>query len=70
MPSHPSALECLQTTALFRGKSTERLSVKMQPAVLTTVANEFRARYEPAEAMPPAITALLKQLHQSQDNDQ
>jgi len=50
-------------------KALERLSVKMQQAILINVANEFRARYEPADAMPPEITALLKQLHQSQDDD-
>jgi hypothetical protein len=50
-------------------KALERLSAKMQQAILITVANEFRARYEPADAMPPEITALLKQLHQSQDDD-
>jgi hypothetical protein len=50
-------------------KALERVSVKMQQAMLITVANEFRARYEPAEAMPPKITALLKQLHQSRDDD-
>jgi hypothetical protein len=51
-------------------KVLERLAVKMRQAVLTTVANEFRGRYEPAEAMPPEITALLEQLDQSEDNDQ
>jgi hypothetical protein len=38
--------------------------------MLTTVALEFRARYEPAEGLPPEIIALLKQLDQSQDSDQ
>ena len=51
-------------------KALKRLAVKMQEAMLTTVALEFRARYEPAEGMPPEITALLKRLNQSQDSDQ
>ena len=42
----------------------------MQRAMLITVANELHARYEPAEGMPLEITALLKQLDQSQHNDQ
>jgi hypothetical protein len=45
-------------------KVLKRLALKMQKAMLTTVANEFRARYEPSEGMPPAITALLKRLDQ------
>jgi hypothetical protein len=51
-------------------KALKRLAVKMQEAMLTTVALEFRARYEPAEGMPPEITALLKQLDQTQDSDE
>jgi hypothetical protein len=41
------------------------VAVKLQEAMLTTLANELRARYEPAEGMPPEITALLKKLDQS-----
>jgi hypothetical protein len=46
------------------------VGVKLREAMLTTVANEIRARYEPAEGMPPEITALLKRLDQRQDDDQ
>ena len=46
-----------------------KLDILMQRAMLTTVANEFRARYEPAEGMPAEITALLKRLDQGNDDD-
>jgi hypothetical protein len=47
-------------------KARKRLDAEMQRAMLTKVANEFRARYEPADGMPPEIVALLKELDQSQ----
>ena len=47
-------------------KAPERLDVEMQRAMLTKVANELRARYEPAERIPPEIIALLKRLDESQ----
>jgi hypothetical protein len=55
------------------GESEEvpkKASVVIREAMLTTVANELRARYEPAEGMPPEITAILKQLDRSEDGDQ
>jgi hypothetical protein len=50
-------------------KAPERLDVEMQLAMLTKVANELRARYEPAEGMPSEIAALLEQLDQIQDDN-
>ena len=50
-------------------EALRRFAVRMQRAMLTTIANEFRARYEPAEGMPPAIAALLEQLEERKDLD-